>query len=146
MARKPAEVSVRPGVTSDWKEPSGQSIARNLAGPSPQRERSQGLQFGWKPPRHVAGSVPRIPFTLGGSDYNGTADRPPVPVTESEQSVGPAAHFFSLATTAAGSSWTSLLQPLQQRKKVWPAAVTLSGTPIEPRFSPLTGQRSCLSA
>src|SRR5512135_410248 len=56
-------------------------------------------------------------------------------------------HFWlSLATTALGSAFTSLLHPLQQRKKVLPSALTLTGTPIEPSDSPLTGQTSCLRA
>src|SRR4051794_9094698 len=51
--------------------------------PSPQRERSPVLQFGWKPSRFIAGTVPRIPFSLCGSIIAGPmAFRQTPPVVE----------------------------------------------------------------
>jgi hypothetical protein len=78
MAREPAEGPVE-GEKGRLGEPPNPSVVRILAGPSPQRERSPVLQFGWKPPRPVAGEVPRIPFSLSGVNYSGAVVRTPDP-------------------------------------------------------------------
>src|SRR4051812_7353354 len=52
----------------------------------------------------------------------------------------------SFASTPLGSFFTSAWQLLQQRKNVRPSISALTGVPIPPRCSPLTGQETCFSA